>query len=213
MADWTFTENLCEFSPDNIKLTNNQLLLSITKKNNDAWKYPAKEYLASELYTPDEFLYGKYKMKIKPNCPTGVVASFFLIHIDFDENYKALDWAEIDMEFPGSTNKIQFNVRWMEEGKSGIQDKPVVIDLDFDASKEFHEYTIEWAPTYIVFYIDDKLYHKVTDPKILKELAVPQSLRMNYWIADIPSWVGPFDSKVLPIESKYKELKVYSYNN
>ena len=213
LANWTFAENSCEFSPDNVYAENDQLVLKISAKgSDDRGQHPAKDYFGGEIYSNEEHQYGKYFIKMKPNSKKGVITSFFLIHIDFDDNYKPLDWAEIDFEFVGRTDRVQLNLRWMEDDSGQIKDKPVMIKLDFDASKQFHGYLIEWTPTYINFLIDGKIVYSCTDENILRELSKPMSIRMNYWISNSPYWAGVFDDGDLPLKTHYKDLAVKQLN-
>lgn len=205
-ADWAFEENESEFSKNNIAFDGGQLKLALTEKTEDKGNYSTKPYWGGEYYTTQEYSYGKYVVKMKPNSPSGVVSSFFLIHND------STDWREIDIEFPGKTNQVQYNVRWMEEGKTGIQDDEHLVDLGFNASQDFHEYTIEWTPESISFLVDEKTSYQYTDPKILKEIAEPMSARMNYWISNSPEWAGSFDKNVLPLETYYDLVSYYELN-
>lgn len=205
-ADWTFAESECEFSKNNISFDGGQLKLELTEKGDDRGKYTEKPYWGGEYYSTQEYSYGKYVVKMKPNSPPGVVSSFFLIHND------ASDWREIDIEFPGKTNQVQYNVRWMEEGKTSIQDDEHLVDLGFDASEDFHEYTIEWTPEFISFLVDGKLSYQYTDPKIVNEIAEPMSVRMNYWISNSPEWAGSFNKSVLPLETYYDSVSYYELN-
>lgn len=205
-ANWTFAESESEFSKNNISFAGGQLKLALTQKDENQGNYPAKPYWGGEYYSTNEYSYGKYVVKMKPNSPSGVVSSFFLIHNDDN------DWREIDIEFPGKTNQVQYNVRWMEEGKTGVQDDEHLVDLGFNASEDFHEYTIEWTPEFIVFLVDGKLSYQYTDSKILKEIAEPMSVRMNYWISNSPEWAGPFDKSVLPLETYYDWVAYYELN-
>jgi endo-1,3-1,4-beta-glycanase ExoK len=210
LGDWSFKATDSEFSPENVKVEKGVARLAISKKDGDIGKYPDKNYFGSQLFTSEKQLYGKYKVLLKPNSPKGVITSFYLLNADYDEKGALVDWSEIDLDFPGTTKKVQLNVRWKEEGVAGLQDIVEVVDLDFDASLDYHEFIIEWAPKYIVFYADGKLLHKIKDPKVLKEFNKPQSLRMNYWIENVPGWAGEFEELAGPIESLYKNLRVYS---
>jgi beta-glucanase (GH16 family) len=124
-----------------------------------------------------EFLYGRYSASIKiPRFP-GSVSSLFL--------YRSSPWQEIDIEFLDSNpRKIQFNV-YFNKGKEGDnnndyrQHSPAQMDLPFDASEDFHEYTIEWAPGVIRWFVDGKLYREILESEKVPYL--PMTLRMNHW--------------------------------
>lgn len=139
------------------------------------------------------FLYGRYSASIKTSRFPGTVSSLFL--------YRSNPWQEIDIEFVGSNpRKIQFNV-YFNKGKEGDpnndwqQDSPVQMDLPFDSSEAFHEYTIEWGPGLIRWFVDGKLYREITDPNQVPYLGM--TLRMNHWgVCDSAAdWAGAHFAK------------------
>ena len=69
-------------------------------------------------------------------------------------------WQELDIEFLGKdTSKVLLNVYFNpgSEGAGwnfGVRGKPVLSDLGFDASHEYHKYSIEWEPHEIRWLVD-----------------------------------------------------------
>jgi hypothetical protein len=142
------------------------------------------------------FLYGRFSASIKTSHFPGTVSSLFL--------YRSSPWQEIDIEFLGNNpRKIQFNI-YFNKGKDGepnndyTQNSPIQMDLPFDSSEAFHEYTIEWAPNLIRWYVDGKVFREITDPNQVPYLGM--TLRMNHWgVCDAASdWAGAhFDTERL----------------
>lgn len=160
------------------------------------------------------FSFGRVSASIKTAKFPGTVSSIFL--------YRYSPWQEIDIEFLGSNpRKIQFNVYFNQgiEGDSNndyTKDSPVQMDLPFDASEDFHEYTIDWSPGQIRWFVDGKLYRELTNPEQVPYL--PMTLRMNHWgVCDAAAdWSGAhFDTDRLKKGEtptvEYKWVKVWQY--
>jgi beta-glucanase (GH16 family) len=45
----------------------------------------------------------------------------------------------------------------------GYRGTPIIIELGFDASKDMHQYTIEWDPCEIRWFVDRKVVHPSRD--------------------------------------------------
>jgi beta-glucanase (GH16 family) len=95
---------------------------------------------------------------VKPSNVRGVITGIFL--------HRNAPRQEIDMEFLGKdTNKLLVNVYYNpgEEGTKleyGYRGTPVLIDLGFDASSEFHRYEIEWRSDWIRWLVDERLVYE-----------------------------------------------------
>ncbi|MDZ7315278.1 MAG: family 16 glycosylhydrolase [candidate division KSB1 bacterium] len=209
LGDWTFNYNLCEFSPAMVQVTAQGLELRIAQKGADKGKYREKPYWGGEVYGLERYLYGRFEVEMKPFCPPGVVASFFLMYDERDGQGNNIDWYEIDIEFPGSTRKISYALHYGEGG--GIKSVVKEVPLDFDASDRFHHYAIVWKPDSIYFTIDNRLSAEFTEPYVLNQLNQAMNIRMNYWVSESKEWVGRFYPSVLPITSLYRSVAYRRY--
>lgn len=208
LANWTFPTNLCEFRSDNAEFKNGKMNLMLSKKGRSKGNHPDKKYWGAEYFSSEKYQYGKYVVSMKPDSPPGVISSFFLIRIDGDPA-NPRDWYEIDIEFAGSTKKVQFALHWVnEQGRKKSTEK--MVDLDFDAGKAYHQWVIEWTPDFIRFYVDGKQLHAFTDKKLVQQQANSQSIRMNYWISNAESWAGSFNPSRLPVTTSYDYIAYYS---
>ncbi len=209
-ATWTFDNNLCEFRYDNILMTDNALNLQITKKvDPSTTSYPDKPYWSGDVYSKEEYKYGRFICRMKPNSPSGVITSFFLIHIDFDANWNPTEWREIDIEFVGTTEKVQFTLHWIDNGVHN--QNPNTINLSIDVENDYHTWIIEWTPEYIKYYLDGELLFTFDDPYLISQVSEgPQRIEFNYWVSSATSWAGEFDESVLPIEASYDYIAYYS---
>ncbi|MFN3405210.1 MAG: family 16 glycosylhydrolase [Cytophagaceae bacterium] len=212
-ADWTFETNLCEFTPSMATFENGKLQLKIDEKPaGTPGKFPSKPYFGAEYVSAEKYKYGRYIVNMKPQTPAGVVTSFFLSFIEWNANYtQALEWYEIDIEFAGRTDRVQFTLHWMDN--TGQQMQSHTVNLGFDAAHGFHDWIIEWTPSFIKFYVDDNWLYTFDDPVLVKEQEHEQYIQMNNWISNSPGWVGTFNPSVLPVITEYDYLIYYQLEN
>uniref|UniRef100_A0A0E0GBM5 Xyloglucan endotransglucosylase/hydrolase n=1 Tax=Oryza nivara TaxID=4536 RepID=A0A0E0GBM5_ORYNI len=108
----------------------------------------------SGFISSDYYLHGLFSASIKlPKAYTaGVVVAFYLSNGDVYE--KTHD--ELDFEFLGSRWggqwRVQTNVYGNGSTARGREERYL---LPFDPTLEAHRYSVLWAPTHIIFYIDD----------------------------------------------------------
>jgi beta-glucanase (GH16 family) len=109
----------------------------------------------------------------------GIVTGFFL--------HRSEPPQEIDIEIIGKEpGKMLLNA-YFNPGNEGTQldygyrGSPVIIDFGFDASSDFHKYTIEWLPDRIRWFVDDMLVHErgSWNPTPIPHLAM--TLHANLW--------------------------------
>ena len=124
-----------------------------------------KRFRSGKITTWQEWSYGRFEARAKLPTTQGMWPAFWL-------NSRGAHWpagGEIDiMENRGSepfkTSSAyhwgqDFSVhRWVTEEFLTAQDQPNV-------HESFHKYAAEWAPGVIRYFVDDHLYHTVTDDK------------------------------------------------
>lgn len=189
--DKTFFCNLSKFSPDNVvPVPGAGFQLRVEKRDMGERQYAAGGIVTKKQ--PDEtYRYGRFETVMKPAKQSGVISAFFLYRFD--------PWQEIDAEFLGNdTTKLLANVYYNpgEEGdlyNYGHFGTPVVIDLGFDASLDFHTYAIEWEETELRWFVDDKLVHVRKDGFPTPIPHLPMQFFVNIWPCCSEALVGPFD--------------------
>ena len=135
-------------------------------------KLPAGRLDGGELRTASLYRFGTLRTRLKvANAPTSLTA-FFL--------YKAPDYqAEIDIEiFNDTSRRIMFTTY-----SGGAQTNAVTKLLPFDATADFHEYTIEWRTNSVRFLVDGAPTQSWTR-------GVTHSAMYVYLNAWFPSWLG-----------------------
>jgi beta-glucanase (GH16 family) len=204
--DTTFFCNQAVFSPNNIV----QMPEGGVKLNIERQAAQDRAYTAADLTTKDtpeaHFKFGRFETVFKPTKEPGVVSSFFLYRFD--------PWQEIDAEFLGNdTTKILLNV-FYNPGQPGdlynygLRGTPVVIDLGFDASLEFHRYAIEWEPEEIRWFVDDKLIHvrRAGLPTPIPQL--PMRFHVNTWPICSEELAGKFSPTRDSMGSELKSVTI-----
>lgn len=146
---------------------------------------PGKPYASGEYRTNDLFSYGRYSARLKASAGSGTVTSFFTYTGPSDGQ----PWDEIDVEILGK-NTWQMQTNYFTNGVGGHE---TLIDLGFDASAGYHDYTFEWWPGgSINWFVDGRLVHQETSSRGPLPTH-PQRIITNFWPGTgVDSWLGPF---------------------
>ena len=167
----------------------------------------AKPYRGGELRTINTYRYGRYEVRMKSAQGSGVVSSFFTYRDYWADGYTSSEhWNEIDLEWLGNhDDKVQTNLIIQN-----AWDLPELIDIDINPHEDFHTYAFEWTPSYIAFFIDEEMIRWV-DNFYADSMYHYQKIMMNIWQSTSTSWVGQFDSNILPVYAFYDWVKYYAY--
>lgn len=195
----TFPSNLALFDPSNFSLTDRGAILTLQQKRSGV-----RNYTATSICSFQTFLYGRFKAEIRPSNVAGVITGMFL-HRDSPRQ-------EIDVEFLGKdTSKLLVNV-YYNPGVAGAmfdygyRGTPFIIHLGFDASEDFHLYTIEWSATSIRWFVDNKLAHERVnwDPTPIPHL--PMQFHINLWPSRSIELAGRLVDRKLPTSSTLRSV-------
>ncbi|MDP2308827.1 MAG: family 16 glycosylhydrolase [Pseudomonadota bacterium] len=169
-----------------------------------------RAFTSGSIATKDEddkkFLFGRFEAVLKPAKASGVLTAFFLYRFD--------PWQEIDFEFLGKDpTKVLLNVYYNpgEEGdlyNYGHLGTPVVIDLGFDASEDFHRYAIEWEADELRWFVDDKLIHVRSAGRPTPIPHLPMRFHVNAWPCCSEALVGPFSAASLPASADVRSVRL-----
>ena len=166
-----------------------------------------KPYRGAEYRTINEFLYGRFEVKMKTAVGSGIVSSFFTID-DYWANGQSStsNWREIDFEALGNlTNAVQTNIITAYETHH-----EEIINTLFYPYESFHVYAFEWTPVSIKFFIDGELVRQDYNDYVSTH-NTGQKIMMNIWQPIWENWVGEFDESILPVYAYYDWVKYYSY--
>jgi len=202
--DTTFFCNQAVFAPENVvPLAGGGVGLRLREEARGE-----KAYTAGSIATRQtRYLYGRFETVMKPAKASGVISAFFLYRFD--------PWQEIDTEFVGrDTSRILLNVFYNpgEEGdlyNYGYRGTPVLVDLGFDASEDFHRYAVEWDVDEIRWFVDGVLIHKRSAGRPTPIPHLPMRFHINVWPTCSEELAGPLDPSALPVVTELKSVSIY----
>ncbi|MEO3750790.1 family 16 glycosylhydrolase [Streptomyces sp. B6B3] len=152
--------------------------------------------------------YGTFSARLRVPAGSGLVTGLFL--------HRNGPRQEIDIEILGQdTTRMLVNVFYnpgvlgtkLEYGYRGT---PVIIDLGFDASKEFHHYEIDWQPDWIRWRVDGTTVYEraLWDPTPVPDQ--PLEFNVNLWSSESTEFAGPLDYEALPAVLEISSLEARS---
>lgn len=192
LRDDTFSGNLALFRPSNFITTGCSPAQLIIRKEN----LGVRQYSSAALSSRAAFLYGRFEAVLKPARARGVVTGMFL-HRDSPRQ-------EIDIEFVGRYPRQLLTNVYYNPGADGARfdygyrGTPILIDLDFDASKDFHSYAIEWSPTHLRWYVDGRLVHQRATWAPTPIPHLPMRFHVNLWASRSRELAGRIQRRSLP---------------
>jgi GR25 family glycosyltransferase involved in LPS biosynthesis len=202
LRDDTFPDNLSIFTPDNIEVDSQDVTQLTFREQTTA----VRLFTSGAIVTQQKLLFGKFITTLKPTNTPGLVTGMFL--------HRNSPHQEIDIEFLGKdTTKMLVNVFYNPglegtELEYGYRGTPVLIDLGFDGSKEFHQYEIEWHENILRWHVDGHVvYERVQwDPTPIPNL--PMEFNVNIWYSRSKELAGELDQTKIPTHSKIKSIQI-----
>ena len=153
--------------PSNVRVENGLLVITANEES-----VGGKNYTSARLKTEGLFQqkYGRFEARIRMPLGKGYFPAFWMLG---DDNNGAEVWpniGEIDiMEFLGDEPTRTFGTIH-GPGYSGGESISKGFELENDRfDTGFHIFGIEWGPSYINFYVDDKLYNQITPDDVAEE--------------------------------------------
>ena len=87
---------------------------------------------------------------------------------------------------------------------------PVLIDLGFDASEDFHHYAIEWDTNGMRWFVDREfVFARAEAPTPVPHL--PMRLYLNTWPIDAEELAGRLNPRHLPVTTDIRLISVSSW--
>jgi GR25 family glycosyltransferase involved in LPS biosynthesis len=199
LRDDTFPGNLCLFRPDNARVLDGHAEIELRAETT-----PVREFTSGAIACTSRQTYGRYAAVIRPSAVSGVVTGMFL-HRDAPRQ-------EIDIEFLGSDpTRMLVNVYYNPglEGtrlQHGYRGTPVLVDLGFDASADYHQYEIEWRPDTITWLADGRVVHRrrTWSPTPVPDL--PAEFNLNLWHPRSVELAGTMNASALPAVAAFTDV-------
>lgn len=205
LRDDTFPSNLALFEPSNFSTTDDgAAILTLHKERSGV-----REYTSASIFSRQRFLYGRFEAVIRPANAPGVITGVFL--------HRNSPRQEIDIEFLGKdTTKLLLNVYYNPGGDGarfdyGYRGTPVLIDLGFDASEDFHRYRVEWSPAAIRWFVDDRLVHERINWEPTPIPHLPMQFHVNIWPSRSVELAGRLMERKLPANSSIQAIHMKAF--
>ena len=190
--DDTFPGNMALFRPKNVSKPDvHPVGLTVSHEN-----MGVREFSSAALTSKRNFLFGRFEAVLKPPKVSGIITGMFL-HRDSPRQ-------EIDIEFLGKDpTKLLVNVYYNPGGEDarfdyGYRGTPVLIDLGFDVTRDFHSYAIEWEENEIRWYVDGLMVHRRSSWEPTPIPHLPMKFHLNIWPSMSQELAGNIDVKLLP---------------
>jgi GR25 family glycosyltransferase involved in LPS biosynthesis len=205
LRDDTFPGNLALFRPSNFVSSDRGPAQMILRKED----LGVRIYSSAAISSRAKFLYGRFEAVLRPPRVPGVVTGLFL-HRDSPRQ-------EIDIELVGKRpRQMLTNVYYNPGGDGarfdfGYRGTPVLIDLGFDATEEFHSYAIEWLPNQLRWYVDGGcLVHRRANwaPTPIPQL--PMRFHLNLWPSRSRELAGRLRDRHLPAACAVMSVRLRS---
>jgi|GEM_PF-1339827 beta-glucanase (GH16 family) len=167
----------------------------------------------------NNYRYGWYEARYKPPTSSGnFISTLFAFRTP-----KTIAWREIDNELTANgLDILGTNVYWQNNAGNYVCNYADQLDVTLgvaDVQSDFHVYAMEWAPTYIKWYVDDMTHpvrtktptEVVTNcPGSTFTVAIPElsaKIMMNLWIFAAANGYGGND----PTKNTYPMTAMYDY--
>ena len=201
----TFPSNLALFDPSNFSTTDDGAArLTLNKERSGV-----RDYTSASICSRQTFLYGRFEAEIRPANAPGVVTGVFL--------HRNSPRQEIDIELLGKdTTKLLLNVYYNPGSDGarfeyGYRGTPVLINLGFDASDDFHRYRVEWSPAVIRWFVDDRLVHERFNWEPTPIPHLPMQFHVNLWPSRSVELAGRLLDRKLPASSAIRAIQLNSF--
>jgi len=217
-ATWNFDigtgwgNNQLEFDtdrPTNVSLDGQGNLLIIAREES----FQGSNYTSARITTANKFTrkFGRIEARIQLPWGQGIWPAFWLL----GENFNTVGWpqcGEIDiMEYRGQEPSI-VHATVHGPGYSaggGVTRSYTLPNSRFDTG--FHIFAIEWNENSIDWYVDDKLYHRVTPDDVNGAWVFNQPFFIILNVAVGGGYVGPPDATtVFPQTMVIDYVRVYN---
>ena len=173
-----------------------------------------KPFLGAEVRSLDTLTYGRVRARAKFAAGSAVVSSLVTIYTP----WPADNWNELDIEHLGAKpSDVQLN-SMVYTGPPTTPPvatsvtptpEPLIKPLGFDASADFHVYSIEWTPSSARFSVDDTLLREWTTHIDL--MTLPQNVLMTIWASDSVGWAGAVGEDTGTASAAYDWIELYEF--
>jgi hypothetical protein len=168
----------------------------------------AKDYKAGEIQSRNTYLYGRFECRMYAAEGGGMISAFFLYKPGSEQAQNS--WEEVDIEVFGKNGVNLWQSNIITGNVNSLQRTEGYHSGSFNS---WHTYTLEWTPSSMKWFVDGAFVREVNDSYVLGRLTSGQRICINLWAANIPSWVGNFETYKLPRYMFVQYVRHYPYQN
>jgi beta-glucanase (GH16 family) len=212
----SWSGNLAKFSSQAATVENDSLVLRLLPAPEGTVDGgETKPFLGAEVRSRETLTYGRVRARAKLASGSAAVSALVTIYTP----WPADNWNELDIECLGADpTQAQFNTQVytgppvtapVTNAVSPTQD-PHMEMLGFDASADFHEYTMEWTPEQATFWVDSELRYTWTDKIAL--LTLPQNVLLTLWASNSTGWAGAVTDQTLAATAVYDWVELWTFD-
>lgn len=201
LRDDTFPSNLAIFDPKNVTNWDSVIELNFKKETTSI-----RDYSSAAIVTKEKYLYGKFKVELRPSNVSGLITGIFL--------HRNSPHQEIDIEFLGKdTTKMLINVFFNPgiEGSKleyGYRGTPVIVELGFDASEKYHMYEIHWEKDRIRWIVDGVVVYERIMYLPTPIPYLPMEFNINLWHSRSEELSGKLEYEKIPARTTIKKIEI-----
>ncbi len=163
---------------------------------------------SAELYHTEANLYGRFEARIRFAAGDGVVSSFFLWKEGSEKSVAY--WNELDFEKIGADCRMQTNSIYGQPSANHEQRHQLS-----GTCSGYHDYRIEWTPTYIAWVVDGQELRRDTGAaaSAYSENAKDgMTFHFNIW-PGTQDFGGNIKNTTLPVYQHISWVRYSAYNN
>ncbi len=189
-STWTFPQSAACFDPSMVSVADGTLRLRVSKSEvllscEGGQRY----YYAGEVQSAELYEHGIYTARLKAAGCSGLISAFFVY---WQEGNDDATNHEIDFEISGAQpNMAQLSTYHLRDCQDFI-----VLNLGFDSSQDFNDYSFVWEETKVTFYVNGVLKWQSPDNCPCASGCIPDTtahICLSCWPASSWDFAGPLD--------------------
>ncbi|WP_168433536.1 family 16 glycosylhydrolase [Pontiella sulfatireligans] len=179
------------FHPDCVAVSNGLLhIWAFDSEESAKRKMPsAFTHLSGFVRSKERARFGYFEMRAKL-MNSSQVSCFWLTHAGREE-WSEIDIVEVAAGLEQHATQLRPNTHYFRGPHySGTLHNhlvdPTHHELGFNMSEDFHVYGMEWAPTFIRWYVDGKLIREKHNDNYFQPLEMNLNIEANQWFGALP---------------------------
>ncbi len=204
LKDPEFGFNPFTFDGNNVTINTIETPPELAKKSLD------QPYLSGIMTSYDafKFTYGYAEVRARMTHGRGYWPAFWLLNA-----YYGGEDPEIDiMEFIGDNQDVVYHTFHYYDDSGKLRSSQSEPTPGIDYTSDFHNFSVEWKPGSIIYFVDGIEVHRITDPKVPQEqMYLIANTAVGGWWAGSPDESTPFPGEyVIDYIRVYQKSTLYN---